>query len=67
VAARRYRIEVAGPLPGGLAEELPHMTVRTTDASTTLTGAMADAAALYGLISRLEGLGLVLLSLQPDP
>jgi hypothetical protein len=32
---------------------------------STLTGTLADTAELYGLISRLEGLGLTLLAVRP--
>ena len=62
---QHYRIEVQGRLPSGVAEELPTMVVDRCGERTTLSGALADTAALYGLIARLEALGLVLLSVQP--
>jgi hypothetical protein len=34
---------------------------------STLTGTLADTAELYGLISRLEALGLTLLAVRPGP
>ena len=59
-----YRLEVQGPVPAALAEQLDGFTLDAGPTST-LTGAVADSAALYGLITRLEGLGLTLLSIQP--
>jgi hypothetical protein len=61
---RWYRLEVRGPLPSALADELDGFIVRP-GSTTTLTGPVVDASALYGLISRLESLGVALLSIQP--
>lgn len=46
-----------------LAEDLESFTVQPGP-TTTLTGPVTDPAALYGLIARLESLGLTLLSVQ---
>ena len=62
-----YRIDVKGPLPEGSAEEFPEMTVRATGGVTTLLGEIGDSAALYGLITRLESLGLVLIQVLRNP
>ena len=59
-----YRLQVRGRLPARLADELDGFTV-DAGPTTTLTGPVADPAALYGLIARLEGLGLNLLSVHP--
>ena len=59
-----YRLEVRGRLPAMLAEDLEGFSV-DAGPTTTLTGPVADPAALYGLIARLESLGLTLLSVHP--
>jgi hypothetical protein len=61
-----YRLRVQGRPPARLAEELTDFTI-DAGPSTTLTGPVADPAALYGLIARLESLGLTLLSVHPSP
>ena len=60
-----YCLQVRGPLPASLADQLDGFTVHTGP-TTTLTGPVTDAAHLYGLIARLESLGLTLLSVQPS-
>jgi hypothetical protein len=64
---RIYRIEVRGPLPAGTAGQFPGMAVESAPGATTLSGAVIDTAALYGLIARLESLGLALMSVRPEP
>jgi hypothetical protein len=51
-------------VPARLDDELDSFTVQA-GATTTLTGPVTDAAHLYGLIARLECLGLTLVSVQP--
>ncbi len=58
-----YRLQILGPVPAGLSDQLDGFTVQTGP-QTTLTGPVTDAADLYGLIARLESLGLTLLSVQ---
>ena len=60
-----YRIEVRGRLPAWVLDELAGFTVDLSAHTTRLSGPFADAAALYGLIARLEALGLTLMSVQP--
>ena len=60
-----YRIEVRGRLPSQVLDELADFTVDISVQTTTLSGPFADSAALYGLITRLEALGLALVSVQP--
>jgi hypothetical protein len=59
-----YRLEIRGPLPTALADNLEGFTV-SPGPTTTLTGAISDTAALYGLIARLEALGLTQVCVQP--
>ena len=63
----RYSIEVQGPLPAAAVDEFASMFVTSACGVTTLTGDLADSAALYGLIARLESLGLVLAQIRSDP
>ena len=65
--ATRYRIQVQGRLPEGVAREFPAMTVRAGQRLTTVCGPLPDTAALYGLISRLEALGLALVTVRSLP
>ena len=65
--AHRYRIEIAGPVPEALCEELPAMVVRVSGDVTALIGDVPDTSALYGIIARLEALGMPLLSVRPEP
>jgi hypothetical protein len=43
----------------------PALTARTRGKDTLLTGCLQDQAAVYGVIARLEALGLELLELRP--
>jgi hypothetical protein len=67
VPPRRYRIEVVGRLPDGAEHEFPSMVISVGGDTTTLIGVITHAAALYGLVARLEALGVALLAVQPDP
>jgi quercetin dioxygenase-like cupin family protein len=62
-----YRIDVRGHLPAACASEFARMTASVGDGLTTLIGPIPDAAALYGLIARLESLGLALVAVTPVP
>ena len=59
-----YRLQVRGRVPAKLADELDGFTIDAGPTTTTITGPIVDPAALYGLIARLECLGLNLLSLH---
>jgi hypothetical protein len=63
----RCRIQVQGRVPDGVAQEFPQMTVRTGKRLTTLCGPLPDTAALYGLLGRLEALGLALVTVRSIP
>ena len=60
-----HRIEVMGQLPAGAADQWPAMRVEQTGTTTTLTGPVPDQSALYGLLARLEALGLALVAVGP--
>jgi hypothetical protein len=53
-----YRIEVQGRLDESWTSWFDDMTI------TTLSGVVADQAALHGLLARIRDLGLPLLSVQ---
>ena len=61
---RRYRLVLRGELgePFGFLFEGMQMT--RNNGTTVLTGPVRDRAQLYGLIERIEELGLELLSIQ---
>lgn len=64
-----YQIKVQGRLEEKWSTYFGHMTIATQSDEqgptiTTLTGAVADQAALHGLLSRIRDLGLLLLSVQ---
>ena len=63
-SATSYCIRIRGPLPEPLVASLEG-TILRTDATTTLICPVTDTSALYGLIARLEALGLTLVSAQP--
>ena len=60
-----YTVEIAGSLPSALADELEGFVHHTNESTSVLTGEVADVAALYGLLARLESLGVTLISIQP--
>lgn len=62
----QYRIQVRGHLPDGWFEMVEHMEIiREADGNTTISGPIRDQSELYGLISRLQSLGLTLISINP--
>jgi hypothetical protein len=60
-----YAVEIAGRLPSALALELDGFAHQMSGSITVLIGNVADVAALYGLLARLESLGVTLISVQP--
>lgn len=65
----RYSITVEGTIDPSLADFCGPLTITTAtapkgDPITTLAGIVADQAALVGLVRRLHGLGVVLLSVE---
>jgi hypothetical protein len=60
----RYAIHVRGHLSDGLLAAFPELHARMRNGETVLTGALPDQAALHGVISRIEALGLELLEVR---
>jgi len=60
-----YRIQVKGHLPAGWSEWLgPFEITCEPDGNTILTGPIRDQAELYGLVAKLQNLGLTLISIN---
>jgi len=62
--AKVYRIVVRSELSGRYAEAFDDMRLETEDGLTILAGEVKDQPHLYGILQRLNGLGLELLSVQ---
>ncbi len=64
----QYRIQVKGHLPAGWSEWLGQFEITCEpDGNTTLTGPIRDQSELYGLVAKLQNLGLTLISVNPLP
>jgi hypothetical protein len=61
---QRYQIRVRGRLGETMQAAFPDLQARMNGADTTLTGTLADQAALYGVLAAIEALGLELLEVR---
>ena len=64
MAAFGYEIRVVGVVPDSVLEELGGVTATVAPVATVLRGPVADQAALHGIISRLQGIGLELVEVR---
>jgi hypothetical protein len=67
--AQLYQIRVRGRLGPMIRSAFPTLQARVDGGDTVLTGALADQAAVYGVLAEAEALGLELIEvcrLQPD-
>jgi hypothetical protein len=62
-----YRIVVGSELSDKYAVAFEGMEMETRDGETILTGKIIDQPHLYGILERINGLGLKLLSVQALP
>jgi hypothetical protein len=62
-----YRIIVRSELSDTYAVAFEGMEMETKDGATVLTGEIIDQPHLYGIIDRINSLGLQLLSVQASP
>lgn len=62
--ARIYRIVVGSELSDRYASAFEGMEMETKNGQTTLTGVVKDQPHLFGILNRLNGLGMNLLSVQ---
>jgi hypothetical protein len=61
---QNYEIRVRGRLGAVMLRAFPALAARTQGGDTLLVGCLQDQAAVYGVITRLEALGLELLELR---
>jgi hypothetical protein len=59
-----YEITVRGRLSAALIDAFDGLTAAPSDADTVIRGAIVDQAALYGVLERVESLGLELLDVR---
>jgi hypothetical protein len=64
---QRYQISVRRRLGQTIRAAFPALQARTRGEDTTLTGTLADQAALYGVLAEIEALGLELLEVRRLP
>jgi hypothetical protein len=62
-----YEITVRGRLGETLIAAFDGLTARPAPAQTILSGELADQAALYGVLERIESLGLELVDVHVSP
>ena len=68
--SKNYRIKLKGCLDPKWSDWFEQMAISTQDGETTLTGPVADQAALHGLLIRVRDLNLTLLAverMEPEP
>ena len=61
-----YQIHVRGRLGKTMRAAFPALDAQTQGDDTLLTGALADQAALHGVLAQIEALGLELLELRRE-
>ncbi len=59
-----YEIHVKGQLGSEWSSWFDDMTITYADGKTTISGAVADQAALHGLLAKIRDLGLTLIDVQ---
>jgi hypothetical protein len=64
---RVYRIVVRSELSNAYAMAFDGMELEARDGDTVLTGRIIDQPRLYGILERINGLGLELLSVEALP
>jgi hypothetical protein len=64
VLAKAFEIHVRGEVPPDLLDELEHLTAVEVPAQTVLKGVLPDQSALFGMLTRLQDLGLELIEVQ---
>ena len=62
-----YRISIRGHLGATMQRAFPALAAEFDDGDTVLQGVLADQAALHGVLSQIEALGLELLEVRRRP
>jgi len=65
VKPTHYQITVRGRLSATLIAAFDGLTARSSAAGTVLDGEIVDQAALFGVLERIESLGLELVDVRP--
>jgi hypothetical protein len=65
VKPTHYQITVRGRLSATLIAAFDGMTARPSAAGTVICGEIADQSALFGVLERIESLGLELVDVRP--
>jgi hypothetical protein len=63
---QQYEIVVRGRLSERYSTAFDGLTLRSHAGTTTLRGAIIDQSQLYGLLNRLQDLGIELISVRAD-
>jgi hypothetical protein len=64
-ASNTYRIVVRGRLSERLGSAFAGMSLEPQDGATALVGVVSDQSHLFGLLERVQALGLELLRVEP--
>jgi hypothetical protein len=64
VLAKSFEIHVRGSVPAEVLEEFGGLTATVVPTETVLSGVLVDQSALYGVLNRLQGLGLDLVEVR---
>jgi len=59
-----FEVRVRGTVPPDVLEEFEGMTAVSVPVETVLTGVLPDQSALYGVLNRLQALGLELVEVR---
>jgi hypothetical protein len=61
----RYRVVVRGRVGSEFADTFEHLEIDSNGTESSLTGTFADQAQLFGLLDRLQDLGIAIVSVNP--
>jgi hypothetical protein len=67
VVSNWYEIHVHGTIPAEVLPEFEDLSARVEPAETVLAGDLPDQAALFGVLARLQSLGLELVEMRRVP
>lgn len=62
--AKAFEIHVRGAVPADLLSDFEYLETEVAGSKTVLRGVVPDQAALYGVLLRLQALGLELLEVR---
>ncbi len=65
--AKSFEIHVRGTIPPDLVADFEYLEAEVVSGKTVLRGVVPDQAALYGVLLRLQALGLELVEVRQVP